>query len=274
MHARAAVFDLYGDHLSRRDDWAPIAAVVRLLGAVELRPEAVRTAVSRLAREHWLEPVERHGVRGYSATPRARRRLAEAWTRIYRSETREWDGHWDVVVLPDRIADRSRRTRLAESLGFLGYARLAADAWIAPRPAAGLEEATGGITVRRFTSTYEDDGRELAGALWDLDGLARDYSAFIAWAEELAPEPDRLDERASYAVRAELVHTWRKFLFRDPGLPDEVLPTAWSGHAAAATFDRLSLSLLDRASAYVDDCLEHPHGHDPQDSRDLARPAT
>lgn len=263
MHARAAVFDLYGDHLSRRDNWAPIAAVVRLLGAVELRPEAVRTAVSRLAREDWLAPVERDGLRGYTATPRARRRLADAWARIYRSDTRDWDGRWDVLVLPDRIGDRSRRTRLAESLGFLGYARLATDAWIAPRPAAGLEEATAALTVRRFTSTYEDDGRELACALWDLDGLARDYSAFVAWAQHLAADPAQLGSRAAFAVRTELVHEWRKFLFRDPGLPNEVLPAAWPGHAAAATFDDLSNALLEHASAYVDHCLEDPHGHDP-----------
>lgn len=262
MHARAAVFDLYGDHLSRRGDWAPIASVVRLLGAVDLRPEAVRTAVSRLAREDWLEPLERHGMRGYAATPRARRRLGEAWERIYRSNAPPWDGRWDVLVFPERITDRSRRNRLADSLGFLGYARLASDTWIAPRRSAELDDAIGGLTVRSFTATYEDDRRELAAGLWDLDGLAQDYRAFVTWAEELARQPTSLDARAAYAVRTEVVHAWRKFLFRDPGLPDAVLPSGWPGHQAAECFDRLSGSLMTQASAYVDACLDDPHGED------------
>lgn len=259
MHARAAVFDLYGDHLSRRDGWAPIASVVRLLGAVDIRPEAVRTAVSRLTREDWLTPAERDGVRGYAATERAARRLGEAWQRIYRSRALPWDGSWDLVVLPERIPDRSRRSRLADSLAYLGYARLTSDTWIAPRRSAELAEATDGVAIRTFTATYDDDGRELVTSLWDLDGLAQDYREFTTWATSLAPEPERLTPREAYAVRTELVHAWRKFLFRDPGLPDPVLPDHWPGHDAADCFDRLSQDLLPQASVFVDSCLATPH---------------
>ncbi|WP_018156731.1 PaaX family transcriptional regulator [Demetria terragena] len=272
MHARAAVFDLYGDHLFRRDYWAPIASTVRLLDSVDVRPEAVRTSVSRLVREGWLEPVERHGMRGYVASARARRRLDEARDRIYRAKTPTWQGSWDVLVFPERITDRSRRARLTDSLGFLGYARLAADTWIAPRRSAELAEAVAGLTVRSFTATYEDDGRELAAALWDLEGLAHSYREFIAWAHRLAAEPAGLSDRAAYAVRTELVHEWRKFLFRDPGLPDVVLPAAWPGRDAATCFDQLSNELLPRSRAFVDECLADPHAARPSIEANSSHP--
>lgn len=256
MHARAAVFDLYGDHLARRGGWAPIAAVVRLLGAVDVRPEAVRTAVSRLSREGWLEAREHDGTRGYAMTPRAQRRLSAAWERIYRSGAPGWDGRWHLVVLAERIADRSRRARVAESLTYLGYARMAPDTWIAPRPSSELDSAVGEVPVHAFSAELDGDGRALAAELWDLAELARAYDGFVRWAGTLVPDVDGLDERTAYARRTELVHEWRKFLFRDPGLPDAVLPADWAGDRAAACFDRLSSALLPRASAYVDTCLD------------------
>ena len=36
-------------------------------------------------------------------------------------------------------------------------------------------------------------------------------------------------EEAAFAARFHLVHEWRKFLFTDPGLPDQLLPEDWAG---------------------------------------------
>ncbi len=64
MHARSALFDLYGDHLRARGDRAPVAAVVRLLASLDIAAPAVRTAVSRMVRQGWLEPVRLPGGPG------------------------------------------------------------------------------------------------------------------------------------------------------------------------------------------------------------------
>src|SRR4051794_11028319 len=45
VHARSALFDLYGDHLRARGDSAPVAALVRLLAPLGIAPPAVRTAI-------------------------------------------------------------------------------------------------------------------------------------------------------------------------------------------------------------------------------------
>src|SRR5215218_4044799 len=111
MQARSALFDLYGDHLRPRGGRAAVAALVRLLAPLGIAAPAVRTAVSRMVRQGWLEPIRMPEGPGYALTPRAVRRLDEAATRIYRTRQTEWDGSWQVIVTTPP-AERSRRERL------------------------------------------------------------------------------------------------------------------------------------------------------------------
>jgi phenylacetic acid degradation operon negative regulatory protein len=51
------------------------------------------------------------------------------------------------------------------------------------------------------------------------------------------------------------VHVWRRFLFSDPALPADLLPTDWPGITAAAFFDHHAKRLLPAANRFVDQCL-------------------
>lgn len=264
MQARSALFDVYGDHLRRRGGQAPVAGLIRLLGALDIQPPAVRTAISRMVRQGWLAPTATGEGPGYRLTERAERRLDDAYARIYRTgrgtdSAGPWDGRWHVLVT-DRPASRSARDRLGADLTFLGYAPLSSGTWIAPRahPDTKAVLESEAVSADEFSATYDGMGASLAGRAWDLAGVAAAYERFEAEARALldampaGPEPDR----AAFATRFRLVHEWRKFLFLDPALPDEVLPTGWPGHRAAALFDEAAGSLLPAASRYVDACLE------------------
>src|SRR5258705_2839442 len=61
MQARSALFDLYGDHLRPRGGRAPVAALVRLLSPLAIAAPAVRTALSRIVRQGWLNPIRSNG---------------------------------------------------------------------------------------------------------------------------------------------------------------------------------------------------------------------
>src|SRR4051794_41984873 len=78
MHARSALFDVYGDHLRARGSQAPVASIVRMLDPVGIAAPAVRTAISRMVMQGWLEPVQLSGGRGYPTTEHANRRPAPA----------------------------------------------------------------------------------------------------------------------------------------------------------------------------------------------------
>ncbi len=242
-----------------------MAALVRLLAPAAISPPAVRTAVSRMARQGWLVPVKLAGGAGYRLTPRAVRRLARAADRIYRRETPAWDRKWHVVVV-ERVTERARRDRLKSALGYLGYACLDTSTWISPRPSVELDQVIAAEHVRaeRFNATYDGDARGLAARAWDLDGLAQAYRRWIWTANEIvvrggADQPDDV----IFAVRSELVHEWRKFLFIDPGLPAELLPPDWPGTDALELFHREAGRLLPAAARFVDEALASANGRKP-----------
>jgi phenylacetic acid degradation operon negative regulatory protein len=242
-----------------------VAALVRLLAPAAISPPAVRTAVSRMARQGWLAPVRLAGGAGYRLTPRAAKRLAQAAERIYRRESPSWDGQWHVVVI-DRVTDRSRRDRLKSALGYLGYACLDGSTWISPRPSVELDQviATEQVRAERFNASYDGDPCGLAARAWDLDGLAHAYKRWIAQANEIVMRGggDQPDD-VNFAVRSELVHEWRKFLFIDPGLPAELLPSGWPGVDASELFHREADQLLPAATRFVEWALTTPNGRRP-----------
>ena len=63
-------------------------------------------------------------------------------------------------------------------------------------------------------------------------------------------------DKAAFAARFHLVHEWRKFLFADPGLPDELLPRDWPGRSASAAFDSEARRLKPAADRFVARCLD------------------
>jgi phenylacetic acid degradation operon negative regulatory protein len=212
-----------------------------------------------MVRQGWLVAVRTEAGPGYALTPRADHRLTEAAARIYRSVDPTWDGSWHLVSLP-RIADRSRRDRVRQGLRYLGYGRIDDTTWIAARPSSeldGLLEAEG-IAAERFKASHEGDSQALVRQLWDLGVLADEYARWLVAARDLVEPIGRAasDEEA-FTVRSNLVHEWRKFLFIDPQLPDELLPADWIGRRAARYFDDQAARLLPATGRFVESCLDH-----------------
>jgi phenylacetic acid degradation operon negative regulatory protein len=261
MQARSALFDLYGDHLRPRGGRAAVAALVRLLAPLGIAAPAVRTAVSRMVRQGWLHPARMPTGPGYGLTPRAARRLDDAAARIYRTTRREWDGHFDLVVLELPVR-RGERARLTANLGFLGYGSVDGSTWISPRAAEGVDTLLGETRVRyeRFRASHAagtPGATALVRRAWDLAEVGAAYERFV---ERLTPVvaatgPATPDERA-YAARFALVHAWRTFLFQDPQLPPALLPDHWPGVHAAAFFDKHAGRLRPAADRFVDRCLD------------------
>ena len=196
MHARSALFDLYGDHLRTRGDQAPVAVLVRLLAPLGVTGPAVRTSISRMVRQGWLRPVRLAAGPGYALTDQARSRLDEAATRIYRTREPAWTGSWDLLVL-EPLPSRSVRERVRSGLGYLGYAPLSDSTWISPAvsPEAEALLAAEGAVFSRFAA-QDGDPAEQAARAWDLDALAAAYRSWRAFAGALVADPDGAPRQA------------------------------------------------------------------------------
>lgn len=266
VHARSALFDLYGDHLLARGGSAPVAALIRLLEPLGIRAPAVRTAVSRMVAQGWLEPVELGAddgapVPGYAVTERARLRLDLAGARIYRTGGTawddQWDGRWHVRVLTP-IAERSRRERVRGQLRFLGMAPVSDSTWVSPHASVEVDRLLldEGLVAVCLTTTDIGPTDVLLDA-FDVTALAEAYDAWLVEAASIVSGASSApgDDVTAFVVRSRLLHSWRKFLFSDPGLPASLLPRDWPGRRAAAFFDEHAARLLPAAGRFIDQCL-------------------
>ena len=256
MQARSALFDVYGDHLRARGSQAPVAALVRMLDPVGIAAPAVRTAISRMVMQGWLEPVQLAGGRGYRTTEHANRRLDDAGDRVYRRHVPEWDGTWHLAFVEPPAA-RSARARLRADLAFVGYAELAENVWVSPYPRAELASVLerAGAVARTARADHFDP---VPTGAWDLEGLRKGYAEWLGVAPDLVEQHLRAhddEDEAAFAARFHLVHEWRKFLFADPGLPDALLPRDWPGHEAAAFFAQQASRLKPGTDRFVAQCL-------------------
>ncbi|UUZ60162.1 PaaX family transcriptional regulator [Nocardioides sp. B-3] len=254
MHARSALFDVYGDHPVAHGHAAAVADLVRLLAPLGIAAPAVRTAISRMVSRGWLAPADVEGSRGYTATPQAVSRLEAAAARIYQRQPRSWDGSWQLVFLAP-YADRSIRAAVLRDLSFLGYAELADRVWVSPFARAELEATLRRVGATATTAVAEGfDPVDAPVRARDLDTLGAAYTDWMLRATDRVEcdlnshnDPDE----AAYAARFRLVHEWRKFLFADPGLPADLLPRDWPGHRASAFFQVEGERLRPAASAFV-----------------------
>jgi phenylacetic acid degradation operon negative regulatory protein len=141
---------------------------------------------------------------------------------------------------------------------YLGYRQLQSDAWIAPRPVAELESVVEaeGLSVTAFLGEPAGDQDEIVRRLFRPTELAAAYRRGLDEARSLVGSADATDPEKAFAARSQLLHEWRKFLFRDPGLPLELLPDDWPGQGAAEYFDAESARLLPAATKFVDSCLD------------------
>jgi phenylacetic acid degradation operon negative regulatory protein len=208
----------------------------------------------------WLSPIELEvagsTVPGYAVTDRARLRLARAGARIYRTDGADWDGRWHVRVLSP-ITDRSRRERVRSQLRFLGLAPISDSTWVSPHPSDEVDRLLADEAITAVCLSSSDVGPlpRLLEA-FDVTALAGSYEAWLTEATLLVRTAGpAANEVTAFVVRSELLHSWRKFLFSDPGLPPALLPPDWPGRRAAAFFDEHAARLLPAATRFIDQCL-------------------
>ena len=104
----------------------------------------------------------------------------------------------------------------------------------------------------RSTGTAAD--RDIAARSWDLEGLDRAYGELLeTYRPRLAAyRSGELQGARALVERMTLVHDYRRFPFRDPDLPPELLPEGWCGRLAHEVFLEAHGLLRAPAEACVD----------------------
>lgn len=282
MRARSMLFTLYGDSIQRYGGEIAAQSLIAIMGVFGFSPQSVRAAVVRMIHQEWLRN-RRLGRRSfYALTPRGRLRVEHGTQRVYALEHRPWDGKWRLFTYAVPESARALRDRLRRELAWLGMGPLAGSTWITPYD---LREHLAGFIATHGLSAYvaEFEGEHLgpssdlslAARCWDLAAIADWHEAFVAASQRhLADLRDRIrrgqgpSDRDAFVEKIRLVHEYRKALYVDPWLPDELLPAEWPGRESARLFFETYQLLDARATRFFESLFEAP-----PDVRPAAPPA-
>lgn len=243
MRARSVVFDLFGGYVRESGGEITLQELFALLECFQVAPDSARVVMSRLTREGWFQVRRENRASVYSPSTKGWQLLDEGADRImHRPAQGRWDGTWVVATFSVPEHQRAVRTRLKTKLAWLGFGQLAPSIWISPRNRlAEVEDVLSGEPCAWY-DVFEARGRgprsdaERARAGWELDELAEDYREFTGWCARLQADARHLTGRDALVTRCELIHAYRRFPFRDPDLPPELLPDQWPAEAAFDAF--------------------------------------
>lgn len=252
--ARAALLTVFGDVVRPAGGTAWLGALSALMDALGVAPATTRQALRRLTRQGMVE-ADRHGRRSaYRITAEGSARLDEAAERIYRRRPRRWDGRWRLLTWTFEEEHRASRDALRRELGWLGYGSLGTSSYCCPwdreRLGAALDKHGAHGSVDTFTADYDGNDAALTARAYDLAGLRELHREFLRHFQSWrAQRVEHLLPMQALTRRVELVHEWRRTLFLDPGLPEELVPDDWLGGDAVALFAELYEELEEPAWA-------------------------
>ncbi len=264
------ILTLYG--LYAPDGLLPVAGLVGLLADLDVDEGAARSTISRLKSKNVLERADGAGPVRYSVSPAVLDRFQAGDERIFTPQRSEPGDPWALVVFSVPEAERKRRYELRSELTSLGFGFMASGVAIAP--ATVLDQALERLAARglsryleHFTGHYGDAAtlRERIGQWWDLGGLDAQYADFIddygpclqQWSTrgKAAPQLDGPGRREAFALYVPLLTRWRRFPYRDPNIPLELLPVGWRAPQAKMLFLQLhgllAAPALDHAEAVL-----------------------
>jgi phenylacetic acid degradation operon negative regulatory protein len=240
--ARGLLFTVLGEFVLPTGKTAWTSTFIDVLGRLGVEEKATRQALMRTAADGWLT-TERVGRRtAWTLSATAEQLLVEGTERIYSftGAASAWDGRWLVVLARTPETDRPARHLLRTRLTWAGLGSPAPGVWVSTDADRVTEVervlAEAGVLgdAQVFVGSHAGlgDVRTLVRQAWDLAEIEQRYEEFLArFRGRLARDP--------LAVTAELVHAWRRFPWIDPVLPPTLLPSPWSGVAAAKLFARL-----------------------------------
>ncbi len=267
VRAWSLIVTLYGDAIVPRGGSLWLGSLSEIMGLFGIDAGHVRTAMSRLTVDGWLERVREGRNSYYRLSRRGQGSFMEATRRIYFAHESDFDGRLRIALLGPAVGERARlRKRLEE----VGFAALSPTAFVAWGPTPAMAETKGLFVLNAEAGA---DAYALADAAWKLSPIAQGYRAFIdrfTPLEAARAKSGTVTEADALVARTLLIHEFRRIVLRDPGLPAALLPPDWPGHEARALAGRIYRQIVGRAEAYLDSHASRQSGALPPPGPDFA----
>ncbi|MBL5767140.1 phenylacetic acid degradation operon negative regulatory protein PaaX [Heyndrickxia sporothermodurans] len=265
MNTRSMIFTIYGDYIRHYGSEIWIGSLIKLLKEFGHNEQAVRAAISRMNKQGWVEARKESNRSYYYLTPRGIDRMEEAATRIFKLKQEKWDGKWTMLTYSIPEEKRAIRDELRKELVWSGFGSIANSCWISPNRLMKqvktlVEKYEISNYVHIFLTEYQGphENIRLVQDCWDIPAINSKYKKFIDIYQkkyDLAKtgiQTGNMTPADCFVERTKLVHEYRKFLFIDPGLPEELLPEIWFGNQAAQLFSDYYKELVVPAGEFFE----------------------
>ncbi|MGN7397010.1 phenylacetic acid degradation operon negative regulatory protein PaaX [Peribacillus frigoritolerans] len=275
-NTQSMIFTIYGDYIRNYGSKIWIGSLIRLLKEFGHNEQGVRVAVSRMVKQGWIQSEKQGNKSYYFLTDRGVQRIDEAANRIYKMKPNEWDGKWRILMYTIPEDKRQLRDDLRKELLWSGFGSFSSGCWISPND---LEKQINRLIEKYDIDEYVDffiseykgpkENQSLVEKSWQLEEIENKYEEFIEkYSKQFIVHQSiisrgEMSDADCFVERTNLVHEYRKFLFIDPGLPKELLPSKWNGNHAALLFSQYYQVLAEPASRFFESVF--------QENNDLCR---
>ncbi|WP_062352448.1 phenylacetic acid degradation operon negative regulatory protein PaaX [Bacillus kwashiorkori] len=269
LNTRSMIFTIYGDYIRHYGGEIWIGSLIRLFKEFGHNEQSVRAAISRMHKQNWVQSRKEGNRSYYFLTEQGIERMQEAAERIFKLRPNHWDGKWRMLIYTIPEEKRHIRDELRKELVWSGFGTMANSVWISPNDLTKqVYKMIDKYDVRPYIHYFitEYNGPHERGQLikdcWNIDEINEKYEAFI---EKYKREADsnykkihtgQMTPADCFVERTKLVHEYRKFLFIDPGLPEELLPEVWLGNQASALFRDYYKVLAKPASSFFEEVFQ------------------
>src|ERR1700681_1811769 len=262
------VITVFGDAIVPRGGSVWLGTLLEFFKTIDIDSSVVRTAISRLAADGWVEREKVGRNSFYRLVKRERQTFDIATKHIYGAPASDWTGRFELLL----IGNGQDRDAAREALKNAGFGSPLPGVWVAPSGVPIPEEAA--AAIRLEVSAEDDSGRRLLSESWALDRNADAYLKFMKTFEPLRGwigRRERLSDVDAFTARILLIHHYRRVVLRDPLLPTALLPADWPGRAARQLCGEIYRGVLPASEQWLDRDGTNENGALPAAREALAR---
>ncbi|MGH6708176.1 MAG: phenylacetic acid degradation operon negative regulatory protein PaaX, partial [Bradyrhizobium sp.] len=255
------VITVFGDAIVPRGGSVWLGTLLEFFNALDIDSGVVRTAMSRLASDGWLERNKVGRNSFYRLDKKGRQTFDTATRHIYDPPLSDWTGRFELLL----IGNGGDRDASRDALKNAGFGSPLPGVWVAPSGVPVPQEAAGAIRLE--VSAEDDSGRRLLSESWPLERTADAYLKFMKTFEPLRASIGRrevLSDADAFTARILLIHHYRRVVLRDPLLPTPLLPRDWPGRAARRLCGEIYRGLLPASEQWLDAHATNENGPLPK----------
>jgi phenylacetic acid degradation operon negative regulatory protein len=262
----SVIITFYGDAIVPHGGSVWLGTLLEFFKALDVEEGGVRTAMSRLAADGWIERNRVGRNSFYKLAEKGLSTFRAATEHIYYAKAPEWTGRFDLILAINGMGRDALRAELEPH----GYSSVLPGLWLIPEGTFLPDISTSAF--RLTAQTDELASRKLVAQAWPLGDISEAYRRFV---DLFTPLNAALAASPSFSpidalvARILLIHEYRRVILRDPILPLALLPEDWAGKAARDLCAGLYHKLLPASERWIGETMVTENGAPPKPAADF-----